>query len=190
MAAIAMMQQLVLVSEYNCHCTCHCSSIVFSADKRTGRSTRIARQSDAHFEHHADVNLLIYQTSTMLLTVYLTCTDADTDTINARQDDDHTFNIYVQSRCCCPGKCQYSGGSDNNGSIGFGSVFVIIIVVALAIYLIGGSLFLRFQRGASGVNIIPNRLVWLNLVSYAIQGTRYSLTLVCQRTRPANYDNI
>jgi hypothetical protein len=157
----------------------------YIADRNTGQSTVIAKQSDVEFEHHEDVNLLIYHTSGNLLTVYLTCRDADGDSINGRQDDHETFNIYIQSRCCCPGKCHYSGES-----IGGGAVFVIILIVLLFVYIVGGMIFQRFVRGATGPDIIPNRLVWTNVASYANGGLRYSIQVVRNRSLEVDYQKI
>ena len=157
----------------------------YIADRTTGQSSIIARQSDVEFEHHDSVNLLVYHTSGNLLTVFLTCRDADEDTISGSQDDRETFNIYIQSRCCCPGKCHYS-----SESIGGGAVFVIILVVLLFVYIVGGMIFLKFIRGATGPDIIPNRLVWTSIASYAIGGVRYSIQVVRNQSLEVNYEKI
>ena len=157
------------------------------ADKKTGASTRIVRQDDVQFEHHDNLNLLVYQTPSALLTVYLTCLDTDEDKINGRQDDAQTYNIYIQSRCCCPGKCTYS---EESTGMGAGAVLVIIFVVLLAVYLIGGMVFLRFRQGASGLDMIPNRSMWLNVTSHAIDGMRYSIAVIRHRSLQASYEKV
>lgn len=123
----------------------------------------------------------------MLLTVYLMCRDADEDTVTGRQDDEKTFDIYVRSRCCCPGKCQFSGGS---GSIGGGAVFLIILFVLVFVYILGGITFLKVFRGASGADMIPHRLLWLNILSYTIDGFRYSFQVVRHQSIPIEYQKI
>lgn len=47
-----------------------------------------------------------------------------------------------------------------NGNLSAGSVLLILFFVAVMVYLIGGILFLRFYRGASGVEMIPNYEFW------------------------------
>ncbi|CAF2399827.1 unnamed protein product [Rotaria sp. Silwood2] len=158
-----------------------------STNLKAGVSTIIAKQSDVEFEHHDNVNLLIYHSSDRLLTVYLTCIDADEDTVNGRQDDGRTFNIYIQSRCCCPGKCHYS---PNSGSISGGAIFIILLVSILFVYLIGGMIFLKFGRGAAGTDMIPNRLLWINIIIYALDGLRYSMQVVRQKNFNADYQKI
>jgi hypothetical protein len=129
--------------------------------------------------------MLIYHSPSTLLTIYLMCRDTDEDSITARQDDEVTFYLTVQSRCCCPGRCHYS-----SGSIGTGAVLVIIFVVVLFVYIVGGILFLRFARGATGQDMIPNRLMWLSLTSYAIDGLRYSIQVVRHRSLNIDYQKI
>ncbi|CAF0920440.1 unnamed protein product [Rotaria sp. Silwood1] len=153
----------------------------------TGVSTVIAKQSEAQFEHNKNVNLLVYHTPDRLLTVYLTCVDADEDTVNGRQDDAHTFNIYVQSRCCCPGKCHYSPDSR---SISGGAIFIILLVSILFVYIIGGMIFLKYTRGATGSDMIPNRVIWINITSYALDGLRYSMQIIRKRDFNVDYEKV
>ncbi|CAF1034175.1 unnamed protein product [Adineta ricciae] len=146
-------------------------------DKNTGASTLIAKHDKVDFENHENVYTLIYHTSSILLTVYLTCREDGVEKINGRQDDQQIFNIYLQSPCCCPGKCHYSGDRSLSG----GAIFIIILFVLLVVYIVGGMIFLRYARGATGADMIPNRLMWLGIVSYAIDGVRYSIQVVRQR---------
>jgi hypothetical protein len=48
-------------------------------------------------------SILSYQSLNIHLTVFLICRDEDEDTSIGRQDDATRFNLYIQSRCCCPG---------------------------------------------------------------------------------------
>jgi len=120
-----------------------------------------------------------------MLTVVLTCIDSNQDSTKGRQDSGEEFHIEIQSRCCCPGRCQYS-----SGSIGGGAIFVIILVVILFVYIVGGMTFLKFSRGATGADMIPNRLVWLNILSYAIDGLRYSIQVIRQKSFSIDYQKI
>ncbi|CAF1312053.1 unnamed protein product [Adineta steineri] len=154
-------------------------------DTKTGISNVIARQSDAVFEKHVDENLLAYQSPDFLLLVHLTCRDAHEDTITSRQDGPTIYDIFLTSRCACPGKCHYSDGSMSGGA-----VFIIILLVLLFVYIVGGMLFLKYSRGATGADIIPNRVMWLNVMSYAIDGTRYSIQIIRQKSFNVNYEKL
>ncbi|CAF3213947.1 unnamed protein product [Rotaria socialis] len=153
----------------------------------TGQSALIVRPSAVKFEHEENVNLLVYQSGETTLTVYLTCADIDEDKINSRQDSPTIFNIYLQSRCCCPGKCHFSTQS---GSLTGGAVFVILLVSVLFAYIVGGMLFLKYARGATGTDIIPHRMIWLNVVSYVLDGLRYTLQIIRQRGLNVDYQKI
>ena len=158
---------------------------VFPASKKTGQSTRIVRQSDAQFEDHPDVNVLVYQSGTKTLTVRLMCRDADEDTVKSRQESPEIYVIDVQSRCCCPGKCKYS-----SGGMGAGAVLVILFLSILVVYVVGGMIYLRVRVGASGIDLIPNRAMWLSFGSLSILGVRYTLAVIRQRTFQVNYEKL
>lgn len=139
------------------------------------------------FEHVTDdVNVLVYHHGDTLLTVVLTCRDSDQDTVNGRQDDPQIFHLDVKSRCCCAGKCQYSGDSSLSG----GAIFLIILVVLLFVYIVGGMIFFKFVRGATGPDMIPNRLIWLNILSFAIDGLRYSIQVIRHGSLSVEYQKI
>jgi hypothetical protein len=121
----------------------------------------------------------------MELTVSLVCRDSDKDSVNGRQDDANTYSIILQSRCCCPGKCQYS-----EDSLSGGAVFVIILLVLATVYIIGGVIFLRVTRGATGTELIPNRSLWLNILSYAIEGLRYSIQAIRHQSLSVEYQKM
>ena len=125
-----------------------------------------------------------------MLTVTLTCRDADGETITGRQDDAQTFDIFLTSRCACPGLCRYVDPSGDDGGIGGGAVFVIILLVVIVVYLVGGMIFLRYRRGATGLEMIPNRSMWLSLVSYAKNGVQFSMDVICQRNRSTAYQSV
>ena len=45
---------------------------------------------------------------------------------------------------------------------GFG-VFMLILVIVAIIYFVGGILILKFLRGATGIEMIPNHEFWCGL---------------------------
>ncbi len=123
----------------------------------------------------------------MQLTVLLICRDTDGETINGVREDQETFTIHLESRCCCPGKCKYT---NNSNGISGGAVFVILLVVLLFVYLVGGVMFLKFSRGATGSDMIPNRLLWTNIIGYTVGGFQYSTQVIRQRTFSVEYSKI
>jgi hypothetical protein len=50
--------------------------------------------------------------------------------------------------------------------------------------------FLRFSRGATGPDMIPNRLIWLDIISYAIDGLRYCIQVIRHKSFSVNYQNV
>ena len=158
----------------------------YIADFSSGQSTLVATQSEAVLEQHDNVNILFYKHDNMLVNVYLTCISDGPESINAREDSTTIVNIYLQSPCCCPGKCHYSEESSVTG----GAVFLILLVALAFVYIVGGMIFLKFSRGASGSDMIPNRLLWLNILSYIRDGIRYSIQVVRHRTLSVEYQKV
>lgn len=159
----------------------------YLADLNTGQSIIIAKQSDAKFQPGDQVSLLVYDSPSSLLRVFLTCSRTGPETIHSSQDGPTSYNIYLQSRCCCAGQCHYSPESN---SLSGGAVFIIILVVVLVVYIVGGVLFLRFARGASGKDLIPNRMLWSATQSYAADGLRYSFQVIRQGSLHVDYQKV
>ena len=69
------------------------------------------------------------------------CRDEDEDITIGRQDDAITYNLYIQSRCCCPGMCHYSTHSQSPMMI-----LIIILIIVLFGYIIGSIIFLKYKK--------------------------------------------
>jgi len=67
-----------------------------------------------------------------------------------------------------PFHTQYACGGSSGGKGGV--VFIIIFFTLLGVYFIGGALFMKFARGASGKEIIPNVEFWADLPSLIKDG--------------------
>jgi len=63
------------------------------------------------------------------------------------------FTVTISSPHACPG----GGGSEG---LSGGSVILIILVVVIPIYLVGGMVFNKVRRNATGVELIPNLEFW------------------------------
>ena len=138
----------------------------------------IAIQSGRKFEYKESLSTVTYNNGVKdTVTVILVC--ATTDTVKASQTSADTYLIFIENECACPGKCVYKPESSN--SLGFGAIFVILILSGSAAYLLFGAIFLRFVRHENGVNMIPNRTFWLQASAYFLQGFRFSLSKICPR---------
>ena len=71
-----------------------------------------------------------------------------------------------------------------------GAIFVIILIVILFVYIIAGMSYLKFSRGATGQDLIPNRLLWLHILGYAIDGLRYSIQVIRYKSFDVDYQKI
>ena len=134
----------------------------------SGQTELIARQPGRVFAYAQGLSTLTYTDGGNLkLLVFILC--SPTPSVKATRDTNTQYFFYIEDPCGCAGKCTYVPDDDESGLTG-GAVFVIILLVVVAVYLIGGVLFLRFARNESGVNLIPNRIFWLTLVTDAISG--------------------
>jgi hypothetical protein len=113
----------------------------FLVDSTSNMSILIAKQDTVQFQYNQGSSVLTYQSSNgYYLTVFLICLDEDEDIAIGRQQDEITYNLYIQSRCCCPGICHYS-----THSISPVVIVIIIVVIFLFGYIVGGIIFLRYN---------------------------------------------
>ncbi|XP_029467212.1 uncharacterized protein LOC115096562 isoform X2 [Rhinatrema bivittatum] len=68
-------------------------------------------------------------------------------------EDPDVLQIYVQSPCACPNSCQLE-------DVGPGTIILIILLLALALYFLFGSCSLRPTRTAEGIEMVPEEHVW------------------------------
>jgi len=81
-----------------------------------------------------------------------------------------TYYIPFATNAVCPGQSGGGGGG--------GVVFIIIFFTLLGVYFIGGALFMKFARGASGKEIIPNVEFWADLPSLIKEGVMFLVNKV------------
>jgi hypothetical protein len=86
-----------------------------------------------------------------------------------------TFNIQLRAADACP-----LGSSDDSTStpFGVGAIFVIVVVVIVSVYIVGGLSWKRFKQGYHGLETIPNRDFWVNIFALIVAGCRFSLSKV------------
>ncbi|CAF1091801.1 unnamed protein product [Brachionus calyciflorus] len=88
----------------------------------------------------------------------------------------NTYKFTFSSPCCCPNGC--SGKKPEKGGLSFGSIILIIFFSCVAAYLIGGFVFLKFVKKASGTDTIPNYAFWASVPSDVKAGFSYSISRV------------
>jgi hypothetical protein len=83
-----------------------------------------------------------------------------------------SFNkiMIVDSKYACP--------VTSLGSLSAGSIFMIIVLVLVLVYIIGGVLYNRFRNNKSGVDMIPNAEFWVLFPSYVKGGGQYVVSKV------------
>jgi hypothetical protein len=112
--------------------------------------------------------------SGITVNVFLVCATAESN--QASRIDDKNFILHMESTCACPGKCTYIPDGLSGGA-----VFIIVLICIVGTYLIIGVLFLRFARHEKGIDLIPNRTLWLQIGVDSIHGVRFILSKVTGR---------
>ncbi|CAC5397391.1 M6PR [Mytilus coruscus] len=99
-------------------------------------------------------------------TIQVVCGDGNTlEFVKDNSPKGATEGIYVlkltTQHACVKGK---------SGGLSAGSTLLLIFFILLIIYLVGGILFMKFMRGASGIEMVPNLELWKGLPSLIKDG--------------------
>jgi hypothetical protein len=78
------------------------------------------------------------------------------------------FNIKISAAGACPISSGIAGGT----------VFIIILLVLIFVYLIGGVLYNRFKEKQTGLALLPHPTFWLLLVGLFLDGCRFTLSFI------------
>ncbi|CAF3394993.1 unnamed protein product [Rotaria sp. Silwood1] len=139
----------------------------------------IARQTDRVFTYNGGVISVIYTDGdATTLRVFLVCKTQES--VQASRINDYSYLFKIESECACPDKCTYIPDKSSDHLTG-GAVFIIILVCMITTYLIISVLFLRFVKHEQGINLIPNRTLWLQIGHDSIYGVRFILSKVTGR---------
>ena len=87
-----------------------------------------------------------------------------------------TFNIALKAADACP---LGSSGDKPSAFLDGGAIVVIVFVVVVTVYLVSGLLIRRLKHGYRGLETIPHRKFWGNLLALAVGGCRFSFSKVC-----------
>jgi len=66
------------------------------------------------------------------------------------------------------------GGSDSSGGLSGGWIFIIFLVILTFVYCVGGIAFMHFQRGATGLEMLPHMNFWREVPGLIKDGCIYS----------------
>ncbi|CAF0864078.1 unnamed protein product, partial [Didymodactylos carnosus] len=156
-------------------------------DVKTKKSYLIAIQDNPIFKYNQHISSLEYTDGgDIRVQVLLTCREEGGDTFSGQQPDHTHYIISIQSRCACPGLCQYTVKK----GLTAGAVLVIILICLVTTYLVGGMLFMKFKRGASGFEMLPNRTFWIKTTLNAVGGVRYSFNAIQGKRTETRYEPV
>ncbi|XP_071812293.1 uncharacterized protein [Apostichopus japonicus] len=125
------------------------------------------------------------------LTVNLVCdSTASTPKLSVRGETSLNFYEYtLTSECCCPDSCL--GPAPTSGGLSFGSILCIIFSCLLLVYIVLGVLYMKFMKGASGKEVIPNYSFWTDFPGLVKDGGKYTYSKVGGMLgKKSNYEDI
>ncbi|XP_064648499.1 uncharacterized protein LOC135500779 [Lineus longissimus] len=152
--------------------------------------TDIGLQEDSDFLSENEQTAIRYTTGSGIVTqsiVLLICDETQTGTaqfeVVSSSFSSDTFSL--KHACMCPGKCSPEAAAVG---LGIGSVLCVIFAAVVIGYLIGGVVFMKVARGASGKEVVPNVEFWTDLPVLIKDGTFF---LVNKATgKNGTYQNI
>ncbi|XP_038045186.1 cation-dependent mannose-6-phosphate receptor-like [Patiria miniata] len=84
------------------------------------------------------------------------------------------YYFRMTTECACPGRCGQT--APQSGGLSAGGVMCIIFSVLVVVYFIGGVLFMKFVRGAGGMELVPNSGFWKELPGYIKDGVMFVIS--------------
>ncbi|XP_028414016.1 uncharacterized protein LOC114536938 isoform X1 [Dendronephthya gigantea] len=145
----------------------HCDDVRVCQAAKGGGSFPLARDIKNYGDYDADKkSVTVYYTPVpsqgKTRTVQLTVIEASAAPPDV-QVNDVTFKITMKSPSLAPHKVQPSSNQGKKGNLSTGSILVITFFVVLVIYLVSGALFMKYRRGATGKEIVPNVDFWSSI---------------------------
>ncbi|UJR11406.1 hypothetical protein I4U23_015586 [Adineta vaga] len=138
-----------------------------------------------------EIPTLVYKSADRTLEVSLKCIGAkESDKLDVVGVDSikQIYLMTLSSKCACWNGCKGGSGTKSNGEISGGSIFLIIVLILLIVYLIGFMAFNKLKRKATGIDIIPHRTFWVSLPNYAVAGTKFTFGKITNQK--TNYNAI
>ena len=105
-----------------------------------------------------------------------------------------SWNVTVRSRYGCFDFIPYTpsngGGGSEMSNLSGGSVFLIIFIVILLTYLILGCAYNSFYHGRVGMDAVPNKDTWTQIVRYTRAGCETTRDTICCTQSPGSYQEL
>jgi len=79
------------------------------------------------------------------------------------------YHLVLNTKYACPGV---------KGGITGGGIFLIILVSVAFLYLVVGMLVMRFGKGATGAEMVPNHDFWVSLPGLFMDGCRFTVAKI------------
>ncbi|XP_027216375.2 cation-dependent mannose-6-phosphate receptor [Penaeus vannamei] len=169
-----------------------CGKDVAVCQSSTSGPINVGKQSLAkfHFDNSTDQWILSYYNDIgdRLSNVILQCTDNDDDVLEVfgETTGQHrsVFNMTLKSKCACIGGC-LTPILPHGMSVG--SLFLLLLLIFICVYLTVGYLYRRYVIGARGIELLPHLSFWMDF-PYLVQDGFFFL-LYCGR-RDVTYERI
>ncbi|KAJ9583314.1 hypothetical protein L9F63_022331 [Diploptera punctata] len=140
--------------------------------------------------------ILFYSYNNITTAIGLRCAFVNQSALNYIDEHNNkniTYLFELQSRWACPveifpsNTTTTSASTSPSSGLSTGSVLVIIFLVFVTTYFVGGAIALKLLRGAEGREMIPNYDFWVDLPNLVKDGTTFVFN-GCQTT--PSYDRI
>ncbi|XP_046572937.1 uncharacterized protein LOC124280960 isoform X2 [Haliotis rubra] len=129
-------------------------------DTNSGDFTSIGKQDTAQFINDVSDGLQIqYTDGAKALSVTLKCDKMETGKLDVKGEipaGSQQYYLTLHSKHACPG----TGGGGGPSAVSIGTIVVIAISGCVILYIIGGVIFQKFVRKASGAELLPNYSFW------------------------------
>ncbi|XP_022099027.1 uncharacterized protein LOC110983780 isoform X2 [Acanthaster planci] len=156
----------------------YCKDVI-ACQKNNQESYGLGSASSAVWGDNGKQYIITYTDDLRTTIVDLVCSTASQPTLDVLgQTDASKTNYYftLTSKCACPDGCQAPTPPSSSG-LSSGSILCIIFSVLVLVYFIGGTCFMKFVRGASGKDAIPNADFWTELPANIKDGAKFTVGL-------------
>ncbi|CAF3895064.1 unnamed protein product [Adineta steineri] len=120
-----------------------------------------------------DTPTLIYTSGERTSEVKLRClTSKEPDKLEVQGYDalKALYTMTLSSKCVCWDGCKGGHHPKSNDGPSAGTIFIVILLVLIFVYLIAFMSYNKFKLQATGIEILPHRTFWISLPRYSSAG--------------------
>jgi len=119
------------------------------------------------------------------------CGSSVQNTFTVTEDDNTcTFTIQISSPyACAGGSSGGGGGGGGDGGLSGGSIFLIMLVCIVPVYILVGCIYKTKVNGTSGIESCPNVEFWRDLPHLVKDGAMYAFS-GCKKGSDSHYDEL